>query len=111
MCSCPQGLHLRRDADAVGRPGKTDAAVPTAVWINTADPRVVLFAGGYPLFVNGKFVGAFGVGGGSWDQDEKIGQTVLKPSRRRPSKAAWSSENTYAEVERSAALPHWRDKG
>jgi uncharacterized protein GlcG (DUF336 family) len=46
--------------------------------INTADRRVVLFAGGYPLFVNGKFVGAFGVGGGSWDQDEKIGQTVLK---------------------------------
>src|SRR3989442_8932282 len=46
--------------------------------INTADPHVVLFAGGYPLFVNGKFVGAFGVGGGSWGQDEKIGRTVLK---------------------------------
>ena len=28
--------------------------------------------------MNGKFVGAFGVGGGSWGQDEKIGRTVLK---------------------------------
>ncbi|UPT36775.1 GlcG/HbpS family heme-binding protein [Pseudomonas amygdali] len=46
--------------------------------INTADPRVVLFAGGYPLFNQGKLVGAFGVGGGSWEQDEKIGQSVLK---------------------------------
>jgi len=46
--------------------------------INTVDPRVVLFAGGYPLFAQGKLIGAFGVGGGNWDQDEKIGQSVLK---------------------------------
>jgi len=46
--------------------------------INTADPRIVLFAGGYPLVHNGQLVGAFGVGGGSWKQDEQIGQSVLR---------------------------------
>jgi len=46
--------------------------------INTADPRIVLFAGGYPLVHNGQLVGAFGIGGGSWEQDEQIGQSVLK---------------------------------
>lgn len=46
--------------------------------VNTADPRVVLFAGGYPLFVKGKLFGTFGVGGGTWEQDVKIGQKVLE---------------------------------
>jgi uncharacterized protein GlcG (DUF336 family) len=45
--------------------------------INTADPRIVIFAGGYPLLYKGQVVGAIGVGGGTWEQDEKIGQYVL----------------------------------
>ena len=46
--------------------------------VNTADPRVVLFAGGYPLKYKDTLVGAIGVGGGTWEQDEKIGQHVLE---------------------------------
>jgi uncharacterized protein GlcG (DUF336 family) len=44
--------------------------------LNTADPKIILFAGGYPLTCNGKVVGAFGVGGGSWEQDEAVGKAV-----------------------------------
>lgn len=44
--------------------------------LNTADPKIILFAGGYPLSCDGKIVGAFGVGGGSWEQDEAVGKAV-----------------------------------
>lgn len=33
--------------------------------IQTNDPKITLVAGGYPLFANGKIVGAVGVGGGT----------------------------------------------
>ncbi|TKV14340.1 hypothetical protein FDX19_00670 [Citrobacter sp. wls619] len=46
--------------------------------INTADPKLILIAGGYPLTYKGKVVGALGVGGGSWEQDEQMGQAALK---------------------------------
>ncbi|HCI5682846.1 TPA: heme-binding protein [Klebsiella variicola subsp. variicola] len=46
--------------------------------INTADPKIILFAGGYPLVVKGEVVGAIGVGGGSWEQDEQMGKAALK---------------------------------
>lgn len=45
--------------------------------INTADPKLILIAGGYPLTYKGKLVGALGVGGGSWEQDEQMGQAAL----------------------------------
>ena len=37
----------------------------TLVGIQTNDPRIMLVAGGYLLFVDGKIVGAIGVGGGT----------------------------------------------
>lgn len=46
--------------------------------INTADPKVVFIAGGFPLLHNGRVVGAIGVGGGSQEQDIQIGQHVVK---------------------------------
>lgn len=46
--------------------------------INTADPKIILFAGGFPLVVKGDLVGAIGVGGGSWEQDEQMGKAALK---------------------------------
>lgn len=44
--------------------------------IQTNDPRITLVAGGYPLFVNDKIVGAIGVGGGTEDQDCTIAEYV-----------------------------------
>lgn len=45
--------------------------------INTNDPRICLVAGGVPLKVNGKTIGAFGVGGGSQDQDLAVCKAVI----------------------------------
>lgn len=45
--------------------------------IQTNDPRITLVAGGYPLFVNGKIVGAIGVGGGTEAQDCEIAEYVV----------------------------------
>lgn len=45
--------------------------------INTCDKRITLVPGGTPLFVNGKIVGAIGVGGGSKDQDMEIANHVV----------------------------------
>ncbi len=45
--------------------------------IQTNDPRITLVAGGYPLFVDGKIVGAIGVGGGTEAQDCEIAEHVV----------------------------------
>ena len=46
--------------------------------IQTNDPRITLVAGGYPLFVDGKIVGAIGVGGGTEMQDCEIAEHIVK---------------------------------
>ena len=46
--------------------------------IHTNDSRITLVAGGYPLFVNEKVVGAIGVGGGTEEQDCEIAEYVVK---------------------------------
>ena len=46
--------------------------------IQTNDPRIILVAGGYPLFADGKIVGAIGVGGGTEAQDCEIAEYVVK---------------------------------
>ena len=45
--------------------------------LQTNDPRITLVSGGYPLFVNGKIVGAIGVGGGTEAQDCEIAEYVV----------------------------------
>ena len=37
---------------------------------NTTDPRVVVYAGGIPLLVDGQLVGGLGASGGAADEDE-----------------------------------------
>lgn len=46
--------------------------------IQTNDSRITLVAGGYPLFVAGKIVGAIGVGGGTETQDSEIAEYVIE---------------------------------
>lgn len=46
--------------------------------IQSNDPRITLVAGGYPLFVDGKIVGAIGVGGGTEAQDCAIAEYVVE---------------------------------
>lgn len=46
--------------------------------INTADSRITLVTGGFPLFYNGKIIGAIGIGGGTETQDREIGEYVMK---------------------------------
>jgi len=38
---------------------------------NTTDERIVVYAGGVPLYVEGALVGALGASGGSADEDEE----------------------------------------
>ena len=45
--------------------------------LNTADPRLVVFGGGFPLFIGADLVGAIGVSGGSVTEDEQVGKRVL----------------------------------
>jgi ATP:cob(I)alamin adenosyltransferase len=45
--------------------------------INTADPRLVVFGGGFPLFIGGELVGGIGISGGSVQEDEQIGRRVV----------------------------------
>lgn len=45
--------------------------------MNSCDRRITLVPGGYPLFVNGKVVGAIGVGGGTKEQDLEIAKYIL----------------------------------
>lgn len=45
--------------------------------MNTCDHRITLVPGGIPLIVDGKVVGAIGVGGGSKEQDMKIASFVV----------------------------------
>ena len=45
--------------------------------MNTCDPRLTLVPGGGPLTVEGKIVGAIGVGGGSREQDLEIADFIL----------------------------------
>lgn len=46
--------------------------------IQTNDPRITLVAGGYPLFADGRIVGAVGVGGGTEAQDCEIAGYMVK---------------------------------
>lgn len=45
--------------------------------MNTCDSRITLVPGGMPLFVDGRIVGAIGVGGGSKEQDMEIVSYVI----------------------------------
>lgn len=46
--------------------------------MNTCDHRITLVPGGVPLFVDGKIVGAIGVGGGTKEQDMEIAGHIVK---------------------------------
>lgn len=58
-------------ADAV-RPGAS------LYGLETVDDRLVVFGGGFPLFVKGRSVGAIGVSGGTVEQDVQIAQAALE---------------------------------
>jgi ATP:cob(I)alamin adenosyltransferase len=45
--------------------------------INTVDPRIVVFGGGFPLFFKGNLIGGIGISGGTVEQDEQIAHRVL----------------------------------
>lgn len=49
-----------------------------AFGINIADPRLVIFGGGFPLQIDGVTVGGIGISGGSVEEDEKIAKEILK---------------------------------
>ena len=46
--------------------------------INTADPRIVVFGGGFPLLVGGEVIGGIGISGGTVEEDEQIAAQALK---------------------------------
>lgn len=45
--------------------------------INTVSDKITLVPGGLPLFLNGKIVGAIGVGGGTKEQDLEIANFIV----------------------------------
>lgn len=46
--------------------------------INTADPRIVVFGGGFPLRIGTQIVGGIGISGGTVEEDEQIAKQALK---------------------------------
>jgi uncharacterized protein GlcG (DUF336 family) len=54
---------------------KDDA--PLAAGAPTGIPRLVIFGGGYPIRVEGTAVGAIGVSGGHWSQDQQVAEAGL----------------------------------
>jgi ATP:cob(I)alamin adenosyltransferase len=63
---------------ATGELAKLAAPGESLFGINTADPKFVIFGGGFPLHYEGKLVGAFGISGASVAEDEQIGRAVLE---------------------------------
>ena len=51
--------------------------------INTADPRLVIFGGGFPLFAGGALAGGIGISGASVPDDEQIGRCVVAEFERQ----------------------------
>jgi uncharacterized protein GlcG (DUF336 family) len=45
--------------------------------LNTADPKIVVFGGGFPLFIKGSLAGGIGISGGTVPEDERIGRRVI----------------------------------
>lgn len=41
-------------------------------------PRVTPVPGGFPIFEDGAIIGAIGISGGSWAQDQEAGEEALK---------------------------------
>lgn len=68
-----EGIHRAADI-LLQYPGVN----PQRVGIQTNDPRITLVADGYPLFVDGRIVGAVGVGGGTEAQDCEIAEHVVR---------------------------------
>jgi uncharacterized protein GlcG (DUF336 family) len=54
---------------------KDDA--PLAAGAPTGIDRLVIFGGGYPITVDGKVVGAIGVSGGHYTQDQQVAEAGL----------------------------------
>ena len=52
--------------------GQMSKSGQTLQGINSADSRIVIFGGGYPLKINNKVVGSLGVSGGNGEQDDEI---------------------------------------
>lgn len=95
VCVVDAGGHViasqRMDGASLGAPQLADGKAYTAVlwgvrsgylmrttqpggddWgFNVTDPRVVVYAGGVPLFVEGRLVGGLGASGGIAEQDEE----------------------------------------
>jgi uncharacterized protein GlcG (DUF336 family) len=58
--------------------GKIAQVGASAFGINTANDKLVIFGGGFPLVVNGKTVGGLGISGGSVAEDESVCDAVLE---------------------------------
>ena len=64
------GSHSKEDPDANCLPQgvpKIDAA--PAPWRVVQTPRLIIFGGGYPIFMDGHCIGAIGVSGGHYSED------------------------------------------
>lgn len=45
---------------------------------NTNNNRIVIFGGGYPIYVDGKVVGGFGISGGSVEEDMTVAEYAIE---------------------------------
>jgi uncharacterized protein GlcG (DUF336 family) len=58
--------------------GKIAQVGGSAFGINVTNDKLVIFGGGFPLWVQGKTAGGIGVSGGSVAEDEEVARAVLK---------------------------------
>jgi uncharacterized protein GlcG (DUF336 family) len=67
----------------------TSFAMPTHAWFEfirndppllhgiTHTPRLVVFGGGYPVFEDGQMIGAIGVSGGHYSEDQAVAEAAI----------------------------------
>lgn len=58
--------------------GKIAQPGASAYGINMTHPRLVIFGGGHPLYLDGIVVGGIGISGGSVTEDEQVANKVLE---------------------------------
>src|SRR3954468_20141432 len=60
-----------------GSPDLTKRGAPRAPGAPTGSERLVIFGGGYPIAVDGQVVGAIGVSGGHYSEDQQVAEAGL----------------------------------
>jgi uncharacterized protein GlcG (DUF336 family) len=77
---------------------------------HTHNGRIILFGGGYPLYISGEVVGAIGVSGGTVEQDMAVAEPAANLLREVQTWAEGIREALPAKLAEGTALPLLKEK-